>query len=147
VRNILKALMIGSVGVVCSGIAVADELPFKEGPVVVVSSIKIKEGKFLDYWNFLSTSWRQENEEAKKQGIVLSYNVYSAQAKKPTDPDLYLVITYPNFAAMDGLDEKMALIDKKIWGTLKDAAKSDSDRESIRTVLGSEVIREMGFKK
>ncbi|MEA3151353.1 MAG: hypothetical protein QOD56_2292 [Gammaproteobacteria bacterium] len=146
-KNILKALLVGCVGIVCGSLAAADELPYKEGPVAMVTSIKIKEGKFFDYWAFLSTSWRQENEEAKKQGLVLSYTIYGAQPKTPSDPDLYLVVMYANFAALDGLDEKMALIDKKIWGSLKDAAKSDADRESIRTILGTEVIREMDFKK
>jgi hypothetical protein len=49
-------------------------------------------------------------------------------------------------AVLDTIDEKMAAIDKKIWGTLQEAAKSDTDRESIRTVLGSEIIRELDFK-
>jgi hypothetical protein len=146
-KNVLKALLVGCVGVACGGLAAADELPYKEGPVAVVTGIKIKEGKFFDYWNFLNTSWRQENEEAKKEGLVVSYKIFGAQPKTPADPDLYLVITYANYAAMDGLDEKLAVIDKKIWGTLKEAAKSDADRESIRTVLGSEVIRELDFKK
>ena len=126
--------------------ASADEIPYKAGSVVVVSAIKIKEGHFLDYWNFLSTKWRQENEEAKKQGIVLSYEVLNAQAKSPNEPDLYLVITYPNYAALDNLDQKMSAIDKQLWGSLKQASQADAERESIRTVLGSETLQVYNFK-
>ena len=145
-NSFAKWLCLGLLAVASSGLCAADELPLKQGPVLVVSAIKTKEGKFFDYWTFLSTQWKQENEEAKKQGLVLSYNIYQAMPKGPADPDLYLVVTYANMAAFDTIDEKMTAIDKKIWGTMKDAAKSDADRESIRTVLGSEVIRELTFK-
>lgn len=53
-------------------------------------------------------------------------------APKPSHP----AVSYPNFAALDGIDEKMSLIDKKIWGSIKQAAQSDAERESIRTVFG-----------
>ena len=131
----------------CCAAASADGLPYKAGPVVVVTSIKIKEGHFFDYWTFLRTQWREENEAAKKAGIVLSYEVLSAQPKTPNEADLYLVITYPNYAALDNLDEKMSAIDEKLWGSLKQAAKEDADRNSIRTVLGSETLQVYGFKE
>lgn len=143
---IVKRIQFGLIGALLCGVCFADELPYKASSVTQVSAIRTKEGKFLDYWNFLSGSWRQEMDEAKKQGLVVSYAIYAASPKSPHDPDLYLVVTYPNFAALDGIDEKMSLIDKKIWGSIKQAAQSDADRESIRTVLGSELIQKLDFK-
>lgn len=142
----MKRFQIALLGMLAFGLCVADELPYKEGTVTQVSSIKIKEGHFLDYWTFLSTSWRQEMEEAKKQGIVVSYAIYQAYAKTPQEPDLYLVVEYPNLAALDNIDEKMGAIDKKVWGSLKQAGQSDADRDAIRTVLGGELIRQLHFK-
>jgi hypothetical protein len=144
--TLMKRVQIGLLGALACGLCVGDELPYKEGTVTQVSSIKIKEGHFLDYWTFLSTSWRQEMEAAKKQGIVVSYTIFQANPKTPQEPDLYLVVEYPNLAALDGIDEKMGAIDKKIWGSLKQASQSDSGRDSIRTVLGSELVRELKFK-
>jgi hypothetical protein len=146
VFTLIKRIQIGLLGVLAFGLCVADELPYKEGTVTQVSSIKTKEGHFLDYWTFLSTSWRQEMEEAKKQGIVVSYTVFSATPRTPHDPDLYLIVEYPNLAALDGIDEKMGAIDKKVWGSLKQASQSDADREAIRTVLGTEIVRQLHFK-
>jgi hypothetical protein len=142
----IKRLQIGLLGTLALGLCVADDLPYKEGTVTEVSSIRTKEGHFLDYWTFLSTSWRQEMEEAKKQGIVVSYTVFSATPRTPHDPDLYLIVEYPNLAALDGIDEKMGAIDKKVWGSLKQASQSDADREAIRTVLGTEIVRQLHFK-
>jgi len=144
--NRMRIALLGTLGLLVFGLCVADELPYKEGTVTQVSRIKIKEGHFLDYWTFLSTSWRQEMEEAKKEGIVVSYTIFEAYARTPQEPDLYLVIEYPNLAALDNIDEKMSAIDKKIWGSLKQASQSDADRDAIRTVLGGELIRELHFK-
>ena len=124
----------------------ADENSPKEGHVLNVAAIKIKYGRFDDYWSFLRTTWRQEMEEAKKAGIILSYTVYGATAHNPSEPDLYLVVEYPNLAALDGLDEKMEAIDKKIMGSTKASNQAAVDRESMRTVLGEEYIRELQFK-
>jgi hypothetical protein len=124
----------------------ADENSPKEGHVLNVAAIKIKYGRFDDYWAFLRTTWRQEMEEAKKAGIIVNYAVYGAQAHNPSEPDLYLVIEYANMAALDGLDEKMEAIDKKIMGSTKASNQAAVDRESMRMVMGEENIRELQFK-
>ena len=129
-----------------NGLAIADELPYKSGPVTEVDSIKVKEGKFLDYWAYLSGPWRKEMEEAKKQGIVLSYRILSAPARTPQDPDIFLVVTYPNMATLDVLDEKMAIIEKSLWGSLKESNRSSADRDAIRTILGTQFLRELQFR-
>jgi len=128
------------------GTVLAQGLPFKQGPVVDVTAIRTKDGKFFEYWNFLSTSWRREMEEAKKQGIVLAYTVYGATPRNPNDPDLYLVVTYANMAALDTLDEKMLAIDNGIFGSMKQGEQAQAERGAIRTVLGDEIIRELQFK-
>jgi hypothetical protein len=86
-------------------------------------------------------------DEAKKEGLIVSYTIFSATPKNPNEPDLYLVTEYANMAALDGLDAKMSAIDAKIFGSLKQAGAKSAERESIRTVLGSEIIRELKFNK
>src|ERR1700683_891284 len=106
-RKFMQWFQAGLLGVLACGLCVAGELPYKVGTVTQVTSIKIKEGKFFDYWTFLSTSWRQEMEAAKKEGIVVSFTVFQANPKTPDEPDLYLVVEYPNLATLDTIDEKM----------------------------------------
>src|ERR1700728_2243135 len=105
--TLMKRLQIGFLGMLVFGLCVADDLPYKVGTVTQVSSIRTKEGHFLDYWTFLSTSWRQEMEEGRKRGIVVSYAFFQATPKAPHEPDLYLVVECPNMAAFDSIDEKM----------------------------------------
>jgi hypothetical protein len=95
---------------------------------------------------YLQTTYKQIMEEQKKNGLVLSYGVYSAQARSPHDADLYLSITYKNWAAFDGLTDRSEAIQAKVWGSL---AKSDAaaiDREKMREVLGGEVVQELILK-
>jgi hypothetical protein len=126
----------------------AQEMPYKEGPVVDVTPIRVQDGKWFDYWHFLETHWKVEMEEAKKQGLVLSYSVYSAVPRTPQDANLILVVTYPSYATLDGLDDKMSVIEKRLFGNSPE--KSDQEagaRTPIRTILGDEFLRELQFKK
>ena len=82
-------------------------------------------------------------EEGKKQGLVKSYGFYSAFPKAPDEPDLYIVETYPNMAVFDTMTEKMNVISNKIFGSVKQADAADANREEIRKILGSEMIREL----
>lgn len=144
-HKVLGLLLAASAAVLPAAV-LAQDVPYKEGHVLDITSVKVKYGRFDDYWAFLQTTWKQEMEEAKKQGIILGYAVYGAMAHNPSEPDLYLVVEYPNMAALDGLDEKMAAIDKKLMGSLKAASQAAVDRESMRTILGDELIRELQFR-
>ena len=108
--------------------------------------IKTKPGKFDDYMTWLSTVWRQINEEAKKAGIVISYRIYTTEPRTPSDPNLILEVTYPNMAALDGLEDKMDAIDEKIEGTLAKSNQNEIDRGSLRDVIGSTLKRELLLK-
>ena len=52
-------------------------------------------------------------DEAKKQGIIVSYSVYETSPRSADDPNLYLMVTYKNMAALDGLDDRMEGIQQK----------------------------------
>jgi hypothetical protein len=120
-----------------------DELPYKEGVVVVVTSVRTQPGKFNEYFRYLSGPYSRMMDQAKAQGIVSDYGFYAAQPKSPDDPDLYLVETYPNMAAFDTITDKMTAIARQVFGSLKEADAADANREEIRKILGTEMIRKL----
>jgi hypothetical protein len=127
--------------------AVAQERSWSEGPVSVVTSVKVMPGQDENYINFLATTYKANMEEQKKAGIILSYRVYDATARGPDDADMYLVVTYPNMASFDGLSEKTEPLMKKATGqTRQQSAAAGAQRASMRTILGSEMIREVVLK-
>ena len=66
--------------------------------------------------------------------------------RSPHDPDLYLTVTFKNMAALDGLDDRLEPIERKVWATRDAANKADADRESMREILGSQLIRHLNLK-
>jgi hypothetical protein len=129
-----------------SVIAFADDHPYAEGPVVNVASIRTVDGKFDDYMKWLSTTWKQEQEAAKKAGYIVSYQVLTVEARGPDDPDVYLVITYKNWAALDGAIAKGDAIAKQIEGSVAAANQSQAARSTIRRVLGSSTMQVLNLK-
>jgi len=126
----------------------AQELPYREGPVLDVTSIRVQDGHFLDYWRFLETQWRPQMEEAKREGLVLSYQVLQGSPRTPEEPNLYLFVTYANFAALDGIGEKLSAIERKVSGKSPQRSEQEAaDRAPIRTVLGDELMQELQFRK
>jgi hypothetical protein len=123
-----------------------DSRQYTAGPVSQVTSVRTKPGMFDEYVKFLAGPFRQEQEELKKLGIVTGYAFYTTDPRSPHDPDLYLVVTYKNMAALDALDEKSEAVDQKVFGSMKQAQKGQMDREAIREILGTETIREIKLK-
>lgn len=131
--------------VVITGASAADR-PYTEGSVSVVSSIRTEPGQFENYMKYLATTYKQLMEDSKKAGNILDYAVYQTTPRGPDDPDLYLVVTYKDMAAFDGLSDRMDALQQKVFG---DQAQRDAAmvaRGKMRTQLGSEMIRELKLK-
>ena len=118
---------------------------YKEGPVIELSYIKIKPGRFDDYMKFLDTTYKTLMEANKKEGLIIGYAVYSTNARTPQEPDLILSITYPNMAALDKIEEGDAIAAKLI-GPNDVQNKAVIERGPMREVLGSQLMRELILK-
>jgi hypothetical protein len=129
-----------------SVVAVADEHPYSEGPVVNVSRIRTVDGHFEEYLKFVATKWKQEQELAKKAGDVLSYEVLTVEPRTPDDPDILLVIYFKNWASLDGSIAKGDAIAKAVDGSVTTADKGVADRGSIRRILGSSTMQVLNLK-
>ena len=129
-----------------SSVLADDSKSYTEGTVTSVSSVRTKPGMFDAYMKWLDTTYKQLMEEEKKAGIIVDYAVYGAVPRSPHDPDLYLTVTFKNLAALDGLDDRLEPIERKVWATRDAANKADADRESMREIIGSELIRHLNLK-
>ena len=129
-----------------ANVAVAGDHPYTEGHVVVVSSVRTEPGMFETYMKYLATTYKTMMEENKKAGNIVDYRVYSAQPRSPSDPNLYLVVTYKNMAAFDGLSDRMEAIQEKLIGDQATRDKSAVERTKMRTQIGAEMMRELVLK-
>ena len=126
--------------------ATADDHAYTEGPVVNVAAIRTEYGKFDEYMKYLDTTWKAEQEAAKKAGYIISYRVVTVEARGENDPDIYLVVNYKNWAALDDATAKTDAIFKQVEGSLAASNQGAVTRGKIRRVLGSWTGRELVLK-
>jgi hypothetical protein len=129
-----------------SGVSLAADQPYQDGPVTVVSSIRTLPGMHDTYLRYLATTYRTNMDAAKKEGIILDYRVYETSPRSPDEPNVYLTVTYKNMAALDGLDERMEPIMQRSFGNQAARDTAAVDREKMRRQIGQEMIREVVFK-
>jgi hypothetical protein len=140
------AMLFALVLVAMTGSTLAQEAkPYSEGAVRQVSFIKIKPGQFNNYMKYLDGPYKTAMEAAKKAGLITGYAVYETQARTPQDADLILTVNYANMAALDRTDEADA-IRAKVMGSLSAQDKAAMGRESMRELIGSQLIRELVLK-
>ena len=118
---------------------------YSEGPVTAVTYLKIEYGHFDEYVDWLNSTWKPLNEAKKKAGLIIDYRVYTARPKRPEEPNVIFMITYPNMAGFDRRAEEDALAIEMI-GSTRDQNKARVDRSAYRKNLGTELIREMVLK-
>ncbi len=126
--------------------ALADDHAYTEGVVVNVAAIRTEYGKFDDYMKYLDTTWKAEQEAAKKAGYIISYRVITVEPRGENDPDIYLVINYKNWAALDDATAKGDAIAKQVEGSLTASNDSAVSRGKIRRVLGSWTGQQLDLK-
>lgn len=126
--------------------ATAQELPYKEGTVWQVYFVRTKPGMANEYLKDLAAEWRIQNEEAKKQGLVVSYKILSGLPANKEDWDLMLMIEYKNMAALDGINEKWAAIFAKITGSQEKQILAYTNRSEMRELFGTKIVREIILK-
>jgi hypothetical protein len=90
----MRRIILGAVGAAMMFAAVpaaAQSLPLVGGDYWDVTSVKIDDGHFADYADFLVSKARKQNEFAKSKGWIKAYYVLSNNNPRKDEPDLYLV--------------------------------------------------------
>jgi hypothetical protein len=123
-----------------------DNKTYTEGAVVSVGYIRTKYGMFDEYMKFLDGAYKRLMEEQKKAGIILDYGVYQATPRNPHEPDIILTVVFKNWGALDGLRDKVDVLEKKEFGSMDASNKAAVDRGQIREVLGGQMIQELKLK-
>jgi hypothetical protein len=102
---------------------------------------------FNAYINDLSNIWRKFLETRKADGDVIRYSMYSNVNPREGEPDLYLVVTYANWAAVDRGVEYFDEISSKVIGSPDEMREAAVDRGELRTIGSTYLLREITFKE
>ena len=141
---VLSLAVIASFGST-SALAQDNTRGWEQGNVVQVTVVHTKDGMFNAYINDLSNVWRKFLDAQKEDGLVIRYGMYSNVNPREGEPDLYLTVTYKNWAAFDNGVEYFEKLGSEIMGSMDDMREANVDRGELRTIGSTYTLRELTF--
>ena len=118
-----------------------------QGHIVQVTEVHTKDGMFNAYINDLGNVWRKFLEKQKEEGSVISYGMYSNVNPREGEPDLYLTVTYKDWATFDRGVEYFEKISSEIMGSMENMREANIDRGELRTIGSTYTLQELTFKE
>ena len=120
---------------------------YTEGPVSRVTLVHILPGHFNAFMDDIKTNLKPLWESEKSSGIIQSYGIFFNQTKASIDDwDIGFILTYKNFASLDGLGMKILELRMKQFGDKgKEQQVIDKRVENARAV-SSYLIRDITMK-
>jgi hypothetical protein len=132
-------------------ISAQEEDIYEDGTVWSLTFVRTGANKTDDYLKGLASTWVANMEEAKNEGLILSYKILQGNAANEDDYDLILMIENKNMATFDPnkeRDAKFDAIEKKIKDKMGDEYDvTITNYDDIRDLLGTKVMREIHLKK
>jgi len=143
----LKRLAVTLIGllvlVVGASVLAQVSRPFRNGSVWSIGFIRMKPGMETAYLNYLSGSWKAEQEAMKKEGLILSYKVISVEGHTPGEFNLMLMTEYKDLATMEAGQDKADALSQKVTGNDEKQMQGYRERADIREVMGNRLGREI----
>ena len=142
----LAAIALLGVATLAPVAASAQDKPYTEGSVWNVSMIRVKAGMFDVYMRDILPLRKKINEEAIKQGFLLSSHILTGSASGRDDWNLIILDEFKNWAAFDGLSAKYETIANKLVGTEEVQTQMMAKRLDIREIVANKPMQEVRIK-
>ena len=126
--------------------AFSAERVYEEGSVWSVTMVKCEANMQDEYIKDLAGAWKKIMDEAKAQGLILSYKVLTGSWANPDDWDVLLMAEFENFAALDDAYDQWEAVAEKVMGTEEKRLEASIEREKIRDIFGDKIMREIMIK-
>jgi hypothetical protein len=129
-----------------SVIAYGQEKPYTEGSVWTITMVRVKPGMLDAYMREVVPLRKKIDEEAKKQGLILSDHILSGSASGRDDFDVMFLTEYKNWAVFDGITAKYDAIVGKIVGAEEKQVQLMTKRTEVREIIGEKPMQELIIK-
>ena len=117
------------------------------GPVWRVTYFKLKPGMGDAFWKDFRDHVKPILDEEKKQGLITDYKTFTnVTSNQPNDWDVARAVAYPNWAALDQIDAKVASMAVKHFGSREALAEASRKRAEIAEVVASHLVHEVSPK-
>ena len=122
------------------------QVPYTKGHVFTISMIKILPGQGDDYITNLKTNLKLVNDEAMKEGLLISYRMFMGAGSSPGDFNFMILDEYADANNAMGNDDKWDAIRQKLVGDNTAAQALMATRTKQREILGTKDMQEIFFK-
>ena len=139
----LVAVAILWAGAVGPMAALAQEKPYTEGTVWVISMIRVTPGMLDVYLRDFLPLRKKMTDEATKQGLLVSSRILSGNSMGRDDWDVMILEEYRNWAAFDGISARFEALAARIIGPEDSQLQLMTKRADVREVLGTKVMQEL----
>jgi len=120
---------------------------YTEGGVTRVTLVQILPGRFSAFMEDLKTNIKPIWDAEKKAGLIEDYNIFLNTTKaNPDDWDIGFGLSYKNFAALDGLAQKVLDLRMKQYGDKSKEQQVIDKRVQNARVVASVLTREITLK-
>lgn len=152
----MKTILLTIALLVCFVLGVSDNTYsqnadiYDQGTVWSLTFVRTGANVADDYLKDLARTWKASMEEAKKEGLIVSYKVLLGPAANEDDFNLVLMIENENMAVFDydpERDAKFDAIQKKIAESMEGEFEGTvKNYENIRQLYGTKLMREIYLK-
>ena len=142
----LTALVLFGVLSLGSVIVYGQEKPYTEGSVWSITMVRVKPGMHDAYMRDVLPLRKKIDEEAKKQGLIISNHILSGSAAGRDDFDVMFLTEYKNWAAFDGISAKYDAIVGRIVGSDEKQVQLMTKRTEVREIIGEKQMQELIIK-
>ncbi|HXY49768.1 MAG TPA: hypothetical protein VEI01_09990 [Terriglobales bacterium] len=139
------------VAVVClSFISIATAVAqdqYTEGGVTRVTLVQILPGRFNAFMDDLKSNIKPIWDAEKKAGLIEDYSIFlNSTRANPDDWDIGFALSYKNFAALDGLAQKVLELRMKQYGDKSKEQQVIDKRVQNARVITSVLTRSITLK-
>ena len=144
----MHKLMLGALGAATMLWAIpapAQDVPLVGGDYWDVTSVKIDDGHFGDYADFLADRFRKTNEYAKSKGWIKAYYVFSNVNNRSDEPDLYLVTVTDHVATPTETVARNKEMNTYLQSNDRKELAGSGQRATYRHITADMLLQQMVF--
>lgn len=123
--------------------ASAQDSAVKAGSFWQANRIYVEDGQFENYMEWLSKTWKSNQEFARSQGWLLEYHILNSVNPRDGEPNVILLTRFNDFPSAAESDRRNALMNQHMQLTDRSADAASGGRTKMRKLMGSALYVEM----
>jgi len=136
---------LGAVAMAWAVPAASQELPVVPGDYWDVQGIKIDDGHFAEYADFLASDFRKESEFAKSKGWMKGYYMLENVNARADEPNLYLIRIYDHMPTAAEQVQRQKEMTAFVGSTTRQQLAQSGARGSYRHIGSNELLQVLNF--